>query len=389
MEHITKDIVINLFQSCNGKAVSIYLPTYTAGSDIQKNRIFLKNLIQEARDLLLAEGGGTGKVSDYLAPLNALNEDALFRQNQSEGLALFLDDSDLRIFRLPERFDPLVMVGDHFHITPLVPIVKGDRQFHLLSLNKKRPTIYQGSKYELERVAEQDLDENLQAIFDKFYDFERHVEFLTMSGSGNLDFPGRNQGVYFGQSGGEENVEAEIRNFFHRFDAAIKSYLGEGEIPLVLAGVGFLHPIFRDANTYPYLLDTGIMQDVDFLSAEALHKRAWEIVHDHTQTDLAQALDVYYAMKDKNEKTTEAIEEIVPAAHFKRVDRLFLARSAHVWGKFDPVANQVSMDNDSSSENEDLLSLAAAQTLINGGSVLVIDSDQVPGDGPAAAILRF
>jgi hypothetical protein len=38
---------------------------------------------------------------------------------------------------------------------------------------------------------------------------------------------------------------------------------------------------------------------------------------------------------------------------------------------------------------EDLLNIAALQTLSHGGEVWITGQDRIPGGGPAAALLRF
>jgi hypothetical protein len=304
-------------------------------------------------------------------------------------LALFLDFHELRIIRLPQLVEPLALVGDAFHITPMVPIYNGTGQFFLLSLAQNQPRLSKGSKYRLNHIEKIDLPESLQNMFDKFFEFQDHLNYHTKSTSPNPDLSGERDGMHFGQGGDNIDEKAEIRNFFHRFDKALMTYLGGQIAPLILSGVDYLHPLYKQANTYPYLLEEGITKNITHMPDEEIHQLAWGIVKKHFQMDVDQALGVYQKLESENDNTTDDIKTIVSGAHFKRVQSLFISTNARVWGTFDPENNEVKTDDQSSPENQDLLSLAASHTIINDGNVLLVPQDKILGKTPANAILRF
>jgi len=389
MDIISKDTLTSLIESCEGTAVSIYMPTFVSAREARQNPIRLKNLVNEIKNQLTQGNMGPGEIEDYLTPLTGLVDDETFWQDQDEGLALFLDANELRIFRLPKPFEEVAVVGDSFHITPLIPIYKGNGQYFLLSLDQKRPKIYQGSKFRLAQVDELDLPESLQEMFDNFYEFHSHIQFHSKTVNPNPDLAGDRRGMHFGQGGDDIDKNAEIRNYFHRFDAALMDYLDGEDAPMVLAGVGYLHPIFDEVNSYPNKIDEGITKDVDRMPVEELHELSWDIVKDKYQKDVGKALGVYRDLADKDGDTSEDLKAIVSAAHFQRVHTLFVAENQHLWGQFDPEKNDVKIEDEKRPENQDLLSKAAAQTLINGGNVFVISQEQIPGHNKAAAIFRY
>ncbi len=388
MDIISKDIVIDLIERCEGKAVSIYMPTFVSAREVRQNSIRLKSLIKEVKSHL-SEAMDEASLKSYLTPLTDLVEDEIFWQEQDEGLALFLDANELTLLKLPINFEETVVVGNAFYITPLIPLYQGNGEYYLLSVDQQRPKIYQGSKFRLMRVEELDLPESLQNMFDQYYEFHSHLQFHTSTNTPNPDRPGDREGMFFGHGGDDVDINAERRNFFHRFDEALMDYLGKEDIPLVLAGVGFLHPIYKEANTYPNLVDEGITKDVDHMPIEDLHEKAWDIVKHKYHTDVEQALNVYKNLKDKSGDVTENIKEIVSAAYFKRIHTLFVSENEHVWGEFDPDENEVILDDKQNITNDDLLGTAAAQTLVYGGNVLVLSPEEVPGNQQAAAILRY
>jgi hypothetical protein len=49
-----------------------------------------------------------------------------------------------------------------------------------------------------------------------------------------------------------------ILRYFHQVDTGLRAFLRDEHAPLVLAGVEYLLPIYRRANTYPYMLEGGV-----------------------------------------------------------------------------------------------------------------------------------
>jgi hypothetical protein len=392
MDTISKDTLMNLIAEQQGMTTSIFMPAFTAEPEARQNPIRLKTLISKAEEKLKTGNMDPDEIETYLKPLSDLVDDEIFWQDKSKGLALFLDENKLISFDLPVEFEEFVEVGESFHITPLIPIYKGNGQFYLLSLNKERPNIYKGSKYSLYKIEELDLPKDLQTLFDEFYEFHQHMQFHSKTRSPSPDASqttGAREGVFFGHGGEDIDEEAELRNFYHRFDEALMDYLDGEDAPLVLGGIDSLHPIYKEANTYPHLLEEGISKDVEHMPVDELHEMAWDIVKDQYQTDIQKALGVFHSLEENEDKTTKDIGMIISAAYFKRINTLFLADDAHIWGVFKPDENEIRIDEQQSAKNHDLLNFAAIHSLKNGGNVLSLEPNEVPGGGKAAAILRY
>lgn len=392
MDILSKDTLINLIEDQQGIGTSVYLPAFIAEPEARQNSIRLKNAIKKAEEMLTAGERDPKAVKTYLEPLSDLVDDEIFWQDKSEGLAIFLDENKLISFNLPVRFDEFVEVGKTFHISPMIPIYEGNGQFYLLSLNKERPKIYQGSKFSLYEIKELDLPEDLRTLFDEFYEFHQHMQFHSKTRTPSPDASqtiGAREGVFFGHGGDDIDEEAELRNYYHRFDQALVKYLDNEETPLVLAGIDSLHPIYRDANTYPHLVESSITKNVDHMPVDEIHEQAWDIVKDQYQTDVQQALNVFHSLSEKDDVTTQDIGTIVSAAFYKRINTLFLSKNDHVWGVFNTEDNEVRIDEQQSADNQDLLNFSAIYTIKNGGNVLLLDPAEVPGGGEAAAILRY
>ena len=51
--------------------------------------------------------------------------------------------------------------------------------------------------------------------------------------------------------------------------------------------------------------------------------------------------------------------------------------------------NRLVLDEEDAVFREDLLDLAAVQTLLHGGTIYAVEPEQVPGGGPLAALFRY
>jgi hypothetical protein len=88
-------------------------------------------------------------------------------------------------------------------------------------------------------------------------------------------------------------------------------------------------------------------------------------------------------------QTTTDVKEAVLAAHHGRVDVLFVALGVQVWGNFDPSTNTVHVHQAPEPGDEDLLDLAAIQSILNGGTVYAVEPEQVPDHSPLVAVFRY
>jgi hypothetical protein len=92
-------------------------------------------------------------------------------------------------------------------------------------------------------------------------------------------------------------------------------------------------------------------------------------------------------MDDK--RASAELETVVPAAYYGRIDTLFVPLWHQVWGSVDPSTKSVEVQEEPGPDNQDLLDLAAAQTLLNDGTVFPVEIEAMPGSGVVAAIFRY
>ena len=89
------------------------------------------------------------------------------------------------------------------------------------------------------------------------------------------------------------------------------------------------------------------------------------------------------------DKISSDVKKIVPAAYHGQVESLFVAVGVQRWGIFDPSKNIVKLPHEAELTDADLLDFAAIQTFLQGGSVFVVEPDQVPDEAQLAAVFRY
>ncbi len=369
--------------------VSIFMPTIrTAGPEIEQEPIRLKNLLKSAEESLVDLGMRHSKALELLQPVQELDTSD-FWLHQSDGLAIFYSPGVFRYYRLPLHFEELVVVSNHFHIKPLLPLLTSNGQFYVLALSQKDIRLLQCTR---DRATEIDLKHVLPNLAEvlKFEKPERQVQ-------SHLGTPGAASGrrgsrggatIFHGHGAGDEDEKENLRLYCHRVDEALQPLLHGDRTPLVLAAVEYLLPIYQEANTYPCLLDTAVTGNPEMLSAAELREQAWVIVQPYFLQAQQAAADRYRQLAGTGQ-TSKDVREIVSAAYYQRVDCLFVAIGLQQWGTFEPDTNTVELHASAEPGDEDLLDFAATHTFLNGGIVYAVETENLPDESHLAAIFRY
>lgn len=370
--------------------VSIFMPTHTAGPEIQQDPIRFKNLRGKAEAQLVEKGMRPADAQELLNSAQALEHDEFWR-HQNHGLALFIAPNFFRYYRLPLDFDELVVVSDQFHLKPLMPLLTGDGYFYILALSQKKVRLLVGTRDRIREIQPENVDnlpESLMSVL-RYEDSENQTQFMSSETYSPGGLPGSDPGTMHGR-GVDEDQENQLIRFLSQVNQGMQEFLQDDTVPLVLAGVDYLLPIYKRVNSYPHLLEEGITGNPEVLKPEDLHTQAWAIVQPKFQQAEKEAIDRFREFSGNNqEQASDALKEVVPAAYNQRIDSLFVAVDHQQWGSFDPQSNTVQLHEQHQAGDQDLLDLAAVYTVLNGGTVFAVESERVPAQSPIAAVFRY
>jgi hypothetical protein len=379
MRLISNETLIELADERDGPRVSIFMPTQGPGGERQ-DPIRLRNLLRQAEHRLVT-GLRHSQARDLLAPGLELAEDAAFwREAAAGGLALFLADDGARRLRLPYRPRELVVVGDRFHIKPLLPLLCGDGRFYLLALSQHRVRLFAGDRDSLRELKLPGVPAGLAEAMRLD---DRH-EQLQLHQSGPARPGGRPAAMFHGHGVGTDDAKDRILRFFRDVDHGVQHAVGNGRAPLVLAAVDYLRPLYRAASSYPQILERGLSGNPDHLGPHELHRRAWMLVGDRFRSDQRAVAGRCRALERRGRATSD-LRQIVPAAIAGRVESLLVPMGAEQWGSVDPATGAAQLHRRARPGDVDLLDLAAVETLRHGGTAYPLQEGQTR----PAAILRY
>jgi hypothetical protein len=383
IDTISKSQLRELLQA-SGPCVSIFMPTHRSGPQTLQDPVRLKNLLRDITQELTATGLHAPEISKFLEPASDLLGDRQFWRHQGDGLALFLSPHLFRFFRLPADFQELAIVADRFQLKSILPLFTGDGRFYVLSLSLNHVHLFLATR---DKISEQPLEKVPKSLSEALSSGppKMQLQYHTASGEGAVHH--RLTAVYHGREA-DIASESNLRQYFRQIDRGVCELLKEEQVPLIVAAVEYLVPIYRETNHHAVLLDEFVKGNPDELKPEEMHSQAWAIARLYFHKSQEQAAAQYKELGGTS-RTSNDLSEIVLAAHDKRVATLFVTLGTQCWGTCDPQIRRVDLHKTLLPGDDDLLNLAAIRTYVNGGTVFVVSPDQMPDPKPAAAIYRY
>ncbi len=364
--------------------VTIFMPTHRGGQETAQDRLRLKGILKGVEESLLAKGFRIAEVEKLLAPVGQLLPDGLFWTHSSDGLAVFLSPTLFRYYRVPLSLEESVTIANRFHIRALLPLQSGEGRFYLLALGQNQVRFFEGTHFSISELKAdsmpKSLDEGLQ-----YDDMEKQLQFHTGTAAST---GGKRSAMFHGHGAGAELDKEYLREFFGKINTGLHEMLKDKRDPLLLAGVEYLFPIYAEANSYPHLLNEGVAGNPEEKSPQELLKHAWPIAHRYFLREQEDRLSQYEQLVGVGRSSND-VKEIVSAAWAGRVDCLFVGLNGGVPGWYDPVSCTVELGSGPGGLEEDLLDLAAVQTILHGGTVYPLESKRLPGGASLAAVFRY
>lgn len=382
MALFTLEALRHLTEIKQGPCVSIYLPTHRIPTEIGQDRLRLKNLLGQAEESLVALGLRSPEAKAILQPAEGLLLKTPFWKGQEDGLAIFLAPDIYYFHPLPLAFPELMVVSERFHLKPLLALL-GTNEFYILALSQNEVRLLQASRYS---VSEVDLEGVPQSLAEalKYDDPQKQLQFHT----GTQKITGDRAAMFHGHGVGTDDAKSNLLRFCQHLDRGLHDILRNEQAPLVVAGVDYLLPIFREASSYAHLLPEGVAGNPEGLSPEELQRQAWPVVESYFNQAQRQA-EAKYRQLAGTGKASHDLREILPAAYHGRVEVLFVAVGRQEWGVFEAQRQELQRFSEARPGAEDLLDAAAVQTMLKGGTVFSVEPEAVPDGPPMAAVFRY
>lgn len=358
-------------------SASIYLPTARTGDELRQAPIRLKTHIVSIETRLDDQGMRAPEARRFTAPLRELIDDELFWQEQTGGVALFLSSQGLRCFRLRHSPKAGLWIGRRFHILPLLATAERTDPYRVLAVSANSVKLYAGTRDGLHEIPSGALPHKLKEALNLDQPTALVQMMTTPVGT-----------TFHGQGGEVDRRKGELHDYFRIIDRALHSQLAGSSEPLLFAGVEYLFPIYREVNTYAQLLETPVAGNPEHWEAAELHRRAEAVLEPYRRRGLEHDIAQFERMVGA-QRTAEHLTDVLTAAHEGAVESLFVASDQSVWGRYEVEIGRLEMTYVNDPAGDDLLDLAAYQTLKHGGRVHLQPAAEVPHAVIAAALLRY
>jgi Bacterial archaeo-eukaryotic release factor family 11 len=353
-----------LLQARGDRLVSIYLPTTPITPEADAARIAFKNLVSQAVGEL--DGGSERKAIEEA--LEDLHDDGDFWAEQAHSLAVFADPEGVRSFRLPNRLTEAVQVADRFYVKPLLRTVTFPQMAFVLAFAE-------GSVRLLE-------------VTPDLPTFEVRVPDLPKDAADAVGKASTTDRSHSGRLVGSEGRKTLFRRYARAVDRALRGVLGGQDVPLILAASEPMEGIFRSVNSYPHLADRSLPGSPEDATDAELGETAREVL-DGLYAEQLRELTELFEQRSAAGRTAVEINDLGRAATFGAVDTLFVDIDVKVAGTIAEESGVVSLDDGEEAGDYGVVDELCRRVILTGGTVLAVRAADVPGGGPAAAILRY
>ncbi|CAN5702932.1 hypothetical protein BH18ACT15_BH18ACT15_10070 [soil metagenome] len=385
-QELTRDEVTDLLAERPGPIVSFYQPTTRVAVEPEENSLHLKNLLREARERLEARGYRRPEVQKILGPPQALLGNADFWRHQENGLALFSGPDFFRYTKLYHATEPFTFVGESAYVKPLLQGLGDGSSYFILALSLGSIRLLNATRHTVAPVAldDQELPRSLEEAL-RYDDIERSD--TQPRGFAGDRAPGGHVAAH-SHGPGDEDRKKDILRFFQAVHSGLSGMLKSEGRPVVLAGVDYLLPIFREAGDLPFIVEAGVEGSPDGLSDHDLRERAWPIVEPVMRREVDTIAERFLAGRNRG-LASSSLAEVLGAATAGRVDSLLIDCNVHRWGLFELATESIEELDSDDPKAVDLIDLAARRALLTGAKVYAVSGEHMPEEEPVAALFRY
>ena len=120
MEQLTLDGLKALAQHEQTPKISVFMPMYKLGADLQQNPTRYRNTLTEIERPLTERNVSQEDQTSILESARTLLDDRDFWQSPPDGLAIFAAPGLFQLYRLPYAVDEKLVISPQFTLTPMM-----------------------------------------------------------------------------------------------------------------------------------------------------------------------------------------------------------------------------------------------------------------------------
>lgn len=363
----TRAQVHDLLTSRHPASVSVYLATDPASTG-QAERIELKNLAGEAIRQLHEQEAADADIAAITAAVDDLLDDETFWRYQARSLALFITPEASLTFRLPNHLVAAVQVADRFHIKPLLRAITFPQAAFVLALAENSVRLLELTAGESVpwAVAVPDLPADVGDAAGEPSELGQPPRLKMRGGEGR---------------------KVRLAQYARQIDRALRPLLGGLDVPLILAAAEPMDGIYRSVNTCPHLAPASIAGSPESRPDGELASAARSIL-DQMNADDLQASREEFERRQAGGRVARDLADVTRAATYGAVDTVFVDMDEVIEGSADETTGEITFGANGHA-SYGLADEISRRVWLNGGRVLAVRRDDIPGRDSVAAILRY
>jgi hypothetical protein len=381
---LTKEAFQELANYHASRCVTIYLATHESGVAVNEkfDAIAFKTKLQQVASRLRELNTSQTLIDRLLDPGYKLLKNESFWRRLSPGLVIFMAEGKFSYYRMPYVPKEDVMINTSFYLAPLIPVMTQKDYFYLLVISKKQARFYKADAFGMVHIP---IPEMPNGVEDVVHFEEKDDQKLFRTGSSGAGGGANYHGVGAGKPDDKENIAM----YLDEVDETLwKEVLNTQKVPLVLAGVEYLLPIYRQVAQYNHIWPEALTGSHEHDELHHLYQQARKIMEPYFRERFQKAL-TDYGNHSVSQLTSSVPEDVIPAAFYGRVAQLFAVQGDHLWGTFDEQDNVLTIHSTQQEGDECLLDKAVIKTLLNGGEVFLVSKEEMPSDSQLAALMRY
>lgn len=261
--------------------LSMYAPhiDYDPNGATNPNQIELKNMLDQAETALLSDGVDPRDVDKTLRSARGLLPSREFLTLRGESLALFVHPRFFRYYHLPGDIPYLLSIGRGFALEPMEHAVRDNKEYLVLVLSHNSAKLYEGDRFAIRELRLKNFPANFVRAL-RLDEYPKSTQTHPIAAGGR-----RGTEAFHGQYNESQTDKEMLLEYFHLVDGSLRKLLQKKGKPVVLAGVEYLLPIYRQANTSPYLLPRALTGNIDRERPDEIRRRAWRLIKEMEDGD--------------------------------------------------------------------------------------------------------
>lgn len=361
--------------------ISLYQPTHRYFPLNKQDPIVFKNLLKEL-EASLDQLDEKELKETIMAPFYDLQEDLDFWNHTLDGIAVLASKDRCIIYQLHVPVDQLAVVAHSFHLKPLLGAFQSIENFQLLVLARDSFAVFEGNQNEMKELDQKEGAPLTMkdALGDRLT--EGHLTYGFHGGSGANP-------MYYSSVSTQQEIDNDTERYFRIVDSYVQeNFSNESHLPLVLVSLPDHHALFHRISKNPQLLKESIAASAQELDSSDVKRKAHELINHFERERINELKDKYQSAFSENLATSDLVLA-VKGAVAGRVDTLLLEYNRIEGGIIDRETGRITKGDVSKPYYDDMLDDTAQIVLNMGGEVMLLKTEDMPGDTGIAAIFRY